>query len=254
MPGLNKTQKEFRKQMQALKNIKTYKEMMNENDNFYHNTAYEMEILEKYYKRRKKRNTIIAFSILFCLSAAIYSNLDIIKSKISDNFKNNFTQNEILKISNNKIYTSNEIKQNKIGIYSKDFVNNIELINLKQQEILKENTNINNINTNEIENQLKIINDLIQNFENYKPDEIIFELHNLNIEILKSIKTMYENVILYKNNLNNMEYYKNYADSVIAVNYYRQKYREKLIEIFKEINMNYKILKNGTIHFEYPEI
>lgn len=253
MPNLNKRQKEFRKQMQQLQQVKSYKEIIDEHNDFYNNKAYENELFKKNEKRKRNKNKIISLCIISILIFTGYKNIELIKNKIIKLIPEK-SQGQTIKLYNDYFYTDNEIKQYQIGIYSKNYGESIKLLNLKQEQLINENISIENININEIENQIIILNDLLINFKKYQPEEINSELHNINISILENLKSLYQNILLYKNDLKNMNYYKSYASSVINLNTSRQKYREKLLEIFNNINMNYTITENNTINFTYKEI
>lgn len=257
MPGLNKQQKEFRKQIQELQRVETYKNIMEDHDSFYHNTAYEQKKLLKAAKTKRNNRILIFIIFLFLIGGFIYKNIDIVKSTYSALKSKYESTNNINKTSNfnfNKLKLSkNEIKQNQIGEYHKDYTKKIENLNISLENIInKENITYSDISR--IYEQQKIINELIIKFESYIPEDINITLHQLNIEQLYNYKNLYNAAELlitgYQNDNTLIEFNNSYNNIAIL----GLKFREKLLIIFHEINMKYNILENDTIHFTYPLI
>lgn len=252
MPNLNKRQIEFRKQMQELQNVKTYKEIMNDHDSFYNNKAYERELEELKEKRIRANKKFILFLIIFSIIIAAYCNQDFIKSKLIA-FKNNSINESVLKLSNNNIITSNDKKQFKVGEYHKYFTKRIENLFLIMKTDLAFNDTI-NFDINKINKQINVIDDMIIEFSNYIPEEINKNLHTYNINVLHSLKEKYKAAEALTVKPNDIILTNNFNTANNNINLWSQSYRNELLKIFDEINMNYSYLENNSITFSYTEI
>jgi len=256
--SLNKTQKEFRKQIEKLKNVKPYKEIIDDHNDFYHNTAYEQEVLEKYYKREKRKRIIIYLCILSILIFAGYKNIDKIDF---DKIKANIVKSKIeatkpgttMSFNSNITYTDNDKKQYEIAMYHMNYTKQIEPINVITESII-ENGNLNNyFDINLINDELIVIDDLLKNFINFIPSDINRNLHNLNIKILICYKNLY-NIALLLNNDNNQEIVNQYKYNNEELRNYYIEFRKEILKIFDDINMTYNIDENNIIHFTYKEL
>ncbi|WP_312810425.1 hypothetical protein [Sedimentibacter sp.] len=246
MPNLNKRQKKFRKQMQELQSIKAYKNIIDDHNSFYHNTAYEQEIIKKAEAKEKLKKRIIFILIILIAGATIYKNIDLIKSKLAINSSN-------FEIINNNFYTKNEILQYEIGIYHNNYSKKIENINLIENNLLHINNYL-NYNIDKINEQINIINSMITKFNNYIPNELEKNLHEINIKKLYLLKNKYETAILLSNNYYDNNIIISLNNSNNELNLAINNYRIELLRIFNDIKMNYKIEEDGIITFTYKDL
>jgi len=258
MSKLTKTQIEFKKQMQLMQHVKPYKEVIDDHNDFYHNTAYEQEILNKYYKREKNKRSIIYLCILSILIFAGYKNIDKIdfdkiKANIEKSKIETTSSEETRKFSNNYVYTDNDIEQYKIGKYHSDYKKRIETINVIMENNLNTD-NFYNFNINSINEQIKVINDLTYIFNNYVPEARTKYLHAIDLELLKSYKNKYDYALLLTNNYYDNDLINNYNQAGTDIANYSNQYKDELLRIFKELNMSYTIQDNGDVFFTYKNL
>ncbi|MDW5298729.1 MAG: hypothetical protein SA378_01105 [Sedimentibacter sp.] len=255
MPNLNKRQIEFRKQMKQLEKVKDYKEIIDEHNDFYNNTAYEQEILNKYYKKEKTKRRIIYFFIITLITAGIYKNLDFITSKLAIAFieQKNDDDKQIKNFYGNTYYTNDEVKQYKIAQYHLNYKKRVEAISIILSSTLN-NNNLYNLDNIKINEQLKIINDMIVEFNNYIPEEINKNLHLYDCNLLIAFRDKCNAAINLSNNYYDNNLINNFNAANKNINYYSDLYRTELLSIFNKIGMQYTILENGTINFTYKII
>jgi len=255
--ALNETQKKFRREIEKAKNIKTYKEILDDHNDFYHNTTYENEVLEKYYKKEKNKRRIFYICILGIIIFFSYKNIDKIDF---DKIKNNIEKSKMTIVEpgtndnryNNYNVTDDDKKQYEMGKYQNEYSDRIETIGT----IANNNFNIEKLHNFEIEKlneQLIVINDLIDIFNNYTPESVNDELHQINKNILQSYKNKYEYALILSNNYSDINAVNNFNNANNEINFYNNFFREKIIVKFKEINMTYKIEENKII-FTYKDL
>lgn len=252
MPYLNKRQREFKKQMKELEKVKNYKDIINEHNKFYHNTAFEKEQELIAANKKKKMKRIIYFFIVMFIASGIYNNLDLIKSKLAIVLieNNNKTDKHLY---GNTYYTNNEINQYKIAQYHLNYKKRVEAISIILSSTLND-INLYNFDTVKINEQLNIINDMIIEFNNYIPEEININLHSYDCNLLIAFKEKYNAALSLSNNYYDNNLINNFNTANNNINYYSELYRAELLKIFNEIEMKYTILENGTINFTYKEI
>lgn len=252
MPGLNKRQQEFRKQMKELEKVKNYKDIIDDHNSFYHNTAYYNEQEIKKEKRRNHNKIIIYVFIVSFIMIVISLNFNELKSKFDDINLNNSTQVKASEYKNIN-FSTNEIKQYTVAIYHKNFSKRVDAINIIQ------NTDLNiekfyNLNSEKIIEQIEIINKMIYEFSNYIPEDINKNLHEYNLNLLEALSRRYVTALEINRDMTNHNFINDYNAANSDVNNYNNLYRNELIKIFEDINMSYSILDNGTITFTYKNI
>lgn len=252
MPGLNKRQQEFRKQMKELEKVKNYKDIIDDHNSFYHNTAYDNE-QEKKKEKRKRNNKIIIFVLIISfIMTGILLNLDKLQSKFNDISFNNSTKVKASEYKNINASIS-EIKQYKVAIYHKNFSKRVEAVNIIQNTDLNIE-NFYNLNSEKIIKQIEVINEMIYEFSNYIPEDINKNLHTYNLNLLEALNRRYVTALEINGDMENQNFINDYNAANQDVNNYNNLYRNELIKIFDDINMPYSILENGTITFTYKNI
>jgi len=255
MSNLNKRQLEFRKQMKELEQVKDYKDIIDDHNKFYHNTAFEQEQEIKAENKKKNIRRIIYFLIVIFIATGIYNNLDLIKSKLAIAFieKDNESNRNLNNLLHTTIYTDNEINQYKIAQYHLNYKKRVEAISMILSSTL-DKANLYNLDTIKINEQLKIINDMIIEFNNYIPEDINKNLHSYDCNLLIAFKDKYNAALDLSNNYYDNNLINNFNNANNNINYYSNLYTTELLNIFNLIGMKYTILENETINFTYKEI
>ena len=142
--------------MKELEQIKTYKEIIDDHNNFYDNTAYKNEIKEKKLKKQKATRNFIILIILIFVGNIIYNNIDLIKSQLSTHINNSKANNVPSKLINNQFFTDNEIKQYEIGTYHKNYGKKIDSL----QTLIIDMVNQDNFNNYSREQLIEQINNI----------------------------------------------------------------------------------------------
>lgn len=220
----------------SLKNI-TYRN----SHSFYDDTDYSKY---KPYREVYTYKILIVFLIILLVLNIIpigKNNTGNIKFKIPNN------------ISKSIIYTRNEINQYEIGTYQKNYGKQIEKLFTSSIEILNQN-NFNDYDINKLNEQINDINSTINKLNSYKPKELENSLHNLNIKIVNLLKNKYDTALGLKTDHYNSQLINSLNYSSNQLNTAYNEYRIELIRIFNDINMNYKILDDGTIHFTFKDL
>lgn len=252
MPGLNKRQQEFRKQMKELEKVKNYKDIIDVHNSFYHNTAYDNEQEMKKEKRKRNNKIIIYVLIISFIMTGISLNFDKLQSKFKDISFNNSSKVKATEYKNINVSTK-EIKQYTVAIYHKNFSKRVDAVNIIQNTDLNIE-NFYNLNSEKIIKQIEVINEMIYEFSNYIPEDINKNLHVYNLNLLEALNRRYVTALEINRDMTNQNFINDYNAANNDINNYNNLYRNELIKIFDDINMPYSILENGTITFTYKNI
>ncbi len=203
------------------------------------------------YSKYKPYKEIYTYKILiiFLITILILDIIPIGKSNSREIKTSKLPKNLI----NSIIYTKNEIDQYEIGTYQKDYGKQTEKLFTSSIEILSQN-NFNNYDINKLNEEINHINSTLNKLNSYKPRELESSLHNLNIKILNLLKNKYDTALELKTNYYDNQLINSLNASSNQLNIEYNKYRIELIKIFNDINMNYKILDDGTINFTFKDL
>lgn len=151
-------------------------------------------------------------------------------------------------------FISNTVKQYQVGEYQNNYGNKVDLILSEQDKILKDNYFILNYNSSKINQQIEIINNLINDYNNYNPGEINKNLHFYNINLLNTIVNKYKIQMLLENDYTGLNIKEQMETVNKDISNIKNQYRTELINIFDKINMTYLISETGKVKYTFKKL